>query len=65
MLSYSLQAGVNISIVMISRAQPAALGLLALLPGLVTVSFPAYTDAELANIIAVVRHVGVPQHLQR
>lgn len=49
-----LQASVNVSIVLISRTQPAALGLLALLPGLVPIPFPAYTDTELVNILAVV-----------
>lgn len=55
---HTVQAGANLSLLLISRAQPAALGLLDLLPGVVTVPFPAYTDAQLINILAAVSGWG-------
>jgi hypothetical protein len=53
-----VQAGANVSLVLISRAQPSALGLLGLLPGIVALPFPAYTEAQLVDILASVRRCG-------
>jgi hypothetical protein len=50
----TLQAGANVSLVLVSRAQPSALGLLGLLPGIVSLPFPAYSEPQLIDILAAV-----------
>jgi hypothetical protein len=53
-----LQAGANVSLVLVSRAQPSALGLLGLLPGIVSLPFPAYSEAQLIDILAAVSAIA-------
>jgi hypothetical protein len=43
-----------VSLVLVSRAQPSALGLLGLLPGIVSLPFPAYSEPQLIDILAAV-----------
>jgi len=45
---------VNLCLLLISRQQPAAQGLLGLLPGVVPLAFPAYSDSQLVDILAAV-----------
>jgi hypothetical protein len=52
------QAGINLSLVLVSRQHPAAHGLLALMPRVVPLPCPAYSDAELVDILAAVRQAG-------
>uniref|UniRef100_A0A383W9P4 Uncharacterized protein n=1 Tax=Tetradesmus obliquus TaxID=3088 RepID=A0A383W9P4_TETOB len=52
LLALREQAGANVSLLLLSRAQPSALGLLGLLPGIVAVAFPAYSEAQLVDILA-------------
>eukprot|EP00775_Hariotina_reticulata_P004972 gene4972-5213_t len=47
LLALREQTGANISLLLVSRVQPSTVGLLSLLPGVVPVAFPAYTDAQL------------------
>ena len=49
-----LQAGVNLCLLLVSRQQPAAQGLLGLLPGVVPLAFPAYSDSQLVDILGAV-----------
>jgi hypothetical protein len=50
------QAGINLCVVMVSRQQPAAQGLLGLMPGVVPIACPAYSKAQLVDILAAVSH---------
>lgn len=51
---YVAQAGINICLVMISRQQPAAQGLLGLMPGVVPIACPAYSTQQLVDILSQV-----------
>ncbi|WIA11184.1 hypothetical protein OEZ85_011314 [Tetradesmus obliquus] len=52
LLALREQAGANVSLLLLSRAQPSALGLLGLLPGIVAIAFAAYSEAQLVDILA-------------
>lgn len=48
------QSHVNLGLVMISRQQPAAQGLIGLMPSVMLLSCPAYSDTQLVDILAAV-----------